>query len=375
MLPLIASPPVAQLFAVREGKNGDVEIIGTLFTHESGPLQARLDFSPGEADPENGDEPDAPQTERVWFACPLKRAPIQNGVLGSWPLPRKRDGESQVWTMRLVATDSVGERNQSTLTFNWPLEKSLIEEEFKEPAFTAQPEDFDLLPEPKNIEPLSIVPFPMSPIPAAPAPVIKTPAVPVRPNAPVAAPLPKPRQTETMVLLPVPAPVLPYAPKKPVPNKSVPQPVKTVAPLPPVRRAQKTESKPKQNGGIPSRMKSGSSVPVTVVLRNTGSRSWSSTGESPVRLIYRWVKTDTNTRHRWAVHWLREVVQPGGGTQMKFDLVAPPTSGRFTLTYALVRLNAQNYDGKNYKPPAGNAKDHRWPGEFGAVSFDITVTP
>jgi len=122
-------------------------------------------------------------------------------------------------------------------------------------------------------------------------------------------------------------------------------------------------------------MQSGASVPVTVVLRNTGSRSWASTGESLVRLIYRCVSADNNIRYRWAVHWLREEVQPGKSTRMKFDLVAPSAQGRFILTYALVRLNDSNYDGKSYKPPASKAKDHRWPGEFGAVAFRITVVP
>lgn len=122
-------------------------------------------------------------------------------------------------------------------------------------------------------------------------------------------------------------------------------------------------------------MKAGASVPVTVVLKNTGSRWWSSTGDSPVRLIYRWVDAKDYTRQRWAVQWLREVVAPGASTRLKFDLVAPSRAGQYALTYALVRLNPQVYDGQKYTPPASQAADHRWPGEFGAVSFRITVTP
>jgi hypothetical protein len=119
----------------------------------------------------------------------------------------------------------------------------------------------------------------------------------------------------------------------------------------------------------------GSSVPVTVILRNTGSRVWSSTGDSPVRLIYRWVDAKTNIRHRWAVKWLRETVPPGKSTQLKFDLAAPTRAGDFILTYALVRLNPQVHDGKKYTPPPTKTTDHRWPGEFGAVSFRVQVTP
>lgn len=165
------------------------------------------------------------------------------------------------------------------------------------------------------------------------------------------------------------------APVEAAPQIAQALPQKTNTAKSSTRKTNNAREAPKNDGGIPSQMESGASVPVTVVLRNTGSRSWSSNGESPVRLIYRWVSADNNIRYRWAVHWLQEVVQPGKSTRMKFDLIAPSAEGRFILTYALVRLNGQNYDGKTYKPPATKAKDHRWPGEFGAVSFRITVVP
>ena len=129
------------------------------------------------------------------------------------------------------------------------------------------------------------------------------------------------------------------------------------------------------NRGIPSRMKTGSSTQVAVTLRNTGSRSWSSTGPSPVRLVVRWVNTATNSRSSWAVHWLRGTVEPGESTDISFPLKAPGRAGTYTLTYALVRLNDKIYDGKKYTPPPPNAPDHSWPGEFGAVNFEIQVTP
>lgn len=129
------------------------------------------------------------------------------------------------------------------------------------------------------------------------------------------------------------------------------------------------------NRGIPSRMKAGSSTQVAVTLRNTGSRSWSSTGSSPVRLVVRWVNKASNSRSSWAVHWLRGTVEPGESADISFPLKAPGRAGAYTLTYALVRLNDRIYDGKRYTPPPSNAPDHSWPGEFGAVNFEIQVTP
>lgn len=130
-----------------------------------------------------------------------------------------------------------------------------------------------------------------------------------------------------------------------------------------------------QDSGIPTQMKAGASTPVAVTLRNTGSRSWSSTGNSPVRLVVRWVDAATNIRSRWAVQWLRGTVEPGQSAEVAFNLKAPPRAGQYILTYALVRLSEKIYDGKNYTPPPAKAQDQRWPGEFGAVNFEIQVTP
>lgn len=125
--------------------------------------------------------------------------------------------------------------------------------------------------------------------------------------------------------------------------------------------------------GIPSRMQVKESVPVAVTLRNTGSREWSSTSDSPVRLVVRWVNSDTKSRSNWAVKWLSKVAKPGESVRVDFDLVAPSRPGKYVLSYALVRLNPDVYDGKNYKPPVASATDQRWPGEFGTVSFEIDV--
>ena len=53
---------------------------------------------------------------------------------------------------------------------------------------------------------------------------------------------------------------------------------------------------------------------------------------------------------RWAIHWLRAVVPPSGSTRLKFTLGAPPRAGDYILTYSLVRLNSQIYDGRKYTP-------------------------
>ena len=441
-LPLVASPPVAQLFSAREAKNGDVEIVGTLFSSEEGNVQAQLEFSPGEgAEPVEG-QPEMADASRVWFTCPLNRAPIHNGVLGSWPLPRKKAGETQAWTMRLTATDGAGERAVSTLTFMWPPDKNAGNSNITLPPFFAvNPEDYGLTIEPEaapKIEPPKasappqvvpskvvappvaapkntvpkIVPPTAAPTAAVPSKVVPPNAAPPKAAPPkVVAPPVKPAPVATSPSLPPSVPSFSSLPEPFDPAEIAPMPFpirsdseveeeEESAPIPAAPLARRASAQaapriakalpraapkpveqkaskpaPKNNGGIPSRMKSGSTVPVTVILRNTGSRSWSSTGDSPVRLIYRWINADTNIRQRWAVHWLREEVPPGKSTQMKFDLVAPPATGRFILTYALVRLNSQIYDGKSYKPPSTKAKDHRWPGEFGAVSFNITVTP
>ena len=397
-LPLAASPPVAQLFSTREAKNGDVEIIGTLFSEDSRHLQARLEFSPGEMD-EAEAENKTENKDRAWFSCPLKDAPIQNGVLGAWPLPRKREGETQAWTMRLTATDDGGASAVSTLTFMWPPEKNADANILAPPLFGARPEDYGLTKDPEVVNlPKAVVPVKVPALPV-PARVIAPAPKPVAPKA-IAPKAVQPdfetgeemeiEEFDPVEISPFPLPVAAIVASTPAPplarrteNETVPPVAQLVAqkkptpkPAPkPIPKKAAPKPAPKNDGGIPSQMKSGATVPVTVLLRNTGSRSWSSTGDSPVRLIYRWVNAENNIRQRWAVHWLGEVVEPGESTQMKFNLVAPPATGRFILTYALVRLNSQIYDGKSYKPPSTKAKDHRWPGEFGAVSFNITVTP
>ena len=120
--------------------------------------------------------------------------------------------------------------------------------------------------------------------------------------------------------------------------------------------------------GTPAVMKVGESVPVTATLRNTGKQTLASHGSQPVRLIYRWINADTGSRNRWALTWLRQPLSPGGSTQLAFNLTAPPRPGRYRLIYSLLRLNSTEYE-----PPPFQARQDRWPGEFGTITYAVEV--
>lgn len=423
MMPLVSTPPAAQLSEVRVGKTGAVEIWGTAFSEAGSALEMQLEI--GRATDEDGDD------VRQWKKLETRPAPIHGGVLALW---QPAASDKATMHLRLTVIDADGDRAESTLLFNWPLQIPATTTAALPPLFATQPELYGLgtKPEPATALPETALPetvpretvlretqirkprLPDAPSPALPpaAPQVEKRKAPLPAIAALPAPAPtirvttnataKARPTRTAASANAPqagtglqsTPVAKVSSAvKSTPLAAEPKPKAKPPAKTPVRLAQapvskqsvrETEkSKPriaqaqaapkKSSGGIPSQMKAGSSVPVTVVLRNTGSRSWSSQGPSPVRLIYRWVDAKTDIRHRWAVKWLRETVQPGESTQMKFDLAAPSRAGDFILTYALVRLNSQNYDGKKYLPPPTRTSNHAWPGEFGAVSFRIKV--
>jgi hypothetical protein len=85
-------------------------------------------------------------------------------------------------------------------------------------------------------------------------------------------------------------------------------------------------------------------------------------------LIYRWINEGSGSRTRWALTWLRGPVPPGGTTQLSVNLIAPPRPGRYHLTYSLLRLN-----GTEYEPPPFKARQDRWPGEFGGITYAVVV--
>lgn len=120
--------------------------------------------------------------------------------------------------------------------------------------------------------------------------------------------------------------------------------------------------------GTPAIMETGQNVNVSVTLRNTGTRAWATESGQPVRLVYRWLDAITGTRTRWAVRWLQSSVAPGSSAQLAVTVAAPPRPGRYRLTYVLVRLN-----GDKFEPPPATTPAQRWPGEFGNITYGVTV--
>jgi len=129
------------------------------------------------------------------------------------------------------------------------------------------------------------------------------------------------------------------------------------------------------DSGIPAQMQPGSSVQVSMMLRNTGSNTWSSTGDAPVRFVLRWIDAQNHVRYRWAVKWLKGTIKPGESTELQFELTAPGRSANYELMCGLVRLTPKSYDGKNYHPPATKDADQHWDGEFSTVIYNVNVTP
>jgi hypothetical protein len=127
--------------------------------------------------------------------------------------------------------------------------------------------------------------------------------------------------------------------------------------------------------GVPAQMQPGSTVQISMSLKNTGANNWSSAGDSPVRFVLRWIDVQNHTRYRWAVKWLNGTVKPGDSTTLSFDLTAPTRAGKYQLMCGLVRLTPKSYDGSNYHPPASNAPDQHWDGEFSTVTYDVNVSP
>ena len=90
-----------------------------------------------------------------------------------------------------------------------------------------------------------------------------------------------------------------------------------------------------------------------------------------MRAFVRWIDERSGYRRRWSYQWLRASVAPGAASTLSFTFTAPPSSGRYKLSFALVRLTQ---DGPSIAPPATDREaQRRWPGEFGTVSFNVAV--
>lgn len=129
------------------------------------------------------------------------------------------------------------------------------------------------------------------------------------------------------------------------------------------------------DSGIPTQMQHGSTVQISMSLRNTGNNDWSSASNSPVRFVVRWIDAQNHRRYSWSVKWLPGTVKPGESTTLNFALTAPTRAANYQLMCGLVRLKPQSYDGKSYHPPASNASDQHWDGEFSTVTYNVNVSP
>ncbi len=92
----------------------------------------------------------------------------------------------------------------------------------------------------------------------------------------------------------------------------------------------------------------GESVPVSVSARNNGGRSWEISGAAPVRLLVRWYDANSGTRTQYRIEWLRANVPAGGAARLDVQLKAPSRSGRFRVSFTLVKL----VNGQYQPPPA-----------------------
>lgn len=123
--------------------------------------------------------------------------------------------------------------------------------------------------------------------------------------------------------------------------------------------------------GAPVSMTAGERATVSIAMRNLGTTSWASAGDRPVRAFVRWIDERSGYRRRWSYQWLRASVAPGAASTLSFTFTAPPSAGRYKLSFALVRLTQ---DGPSIAPPATDREaQRRWPGEFGTVSFNVSV--
>jgi len=92
-------------------------------------------------------------------------------------------------------------------------------------------------------------------------------------------------------------------------------------------------------------MKRGSSVPVQVIAKNKGDRSWSDPREADpkgdgsyaIRLGYRWLGPDGTPVTQYEARGDLSSAVPSGGTALfSMNVVAPSETGRYTLQFDLV---------------------------------------
>jgi hypothetical protein len=339
IVPLLRDPPVARLHSVEPASPGSYSVVGTM----SG------DGAVGRLEVGQGTSP------RHFDTLATVAPPVLNAPIALWTPPRDARGP---WTLRLTVSTASGGTTQALLLVTLPLEA--IE------APTAAPPDAvaslptvvqPRVPQPNPLPPPASSSPPAS-LPSAPVPVVPLPstAAPVRPLPPRAEP-PRP------VVVPAPA-----TPKQELPPSSPPSPVRESA-VPRRPAAVAADSGELNVAGTLAKMAPGQVATVTVWVKNTGRLAWPVDGRhGAVRVVARWIDFKTGTRRKWAYAWLREEIKPGQSSRWTMELAAPETPGKYKLIYGLLRLG----EGR-YKPPASSAGQDKWPGEFAAIAFAVTV--
>jgi len=396
LVPMVRVLPAVQLLQVRpllsfgQVVPGEVEVLGTAFAEGVGALEARLEYSLA-AEPQR------------WRSIPMNQLPIHGGILANWRPPS--DGD---WLLRLTVVDAAGDSAENTLALTWPLPAPPVHATAP-PAYTppvelppttplpatpsvpilplpalppapGQGTSPGLKPPPTRVPPTRIPPL-GNPTPApartpaptvgSPVPILPLPALPpapveVLPGTPVAAPTAPPTSPTTDT-----TPVFPdMSTDVPPPVQRRTPPAKATAKPSTVRRptVANSDSGTIRISGTPATLGAGEKVAVEAVITNRGKAGWGVRGALPVRLIYYWVNLDTGTRLRWYIEWLKQPVAPGASLKMSFDLKAPPRGGRYQLSYVLVRLQSDIYEA-----PEFDARPARWPGEFAATTYQVTV--
>ena len=204
LLPMLRVAPTAQLIRVRPlaaplpgalqqtagstpAVSGEVEIIGTAFSEDIGPLDVKLEVGEG-GDPAG------------WKPLAVQRGPVHSARLATWRVPAGAQGE---WTLRLTVTDASGDHAEATFPVTLPLSASpggvlpppapvtppaMAEREPVQPdpvqLEPAQPDPpVAVLPQPP---PASVVPAPPDSVPSAiPPPATTSTTYPVTSGTPI----------------------------------------------------------------------------------------------------------------------------------------------------------------------------------------------
>ena len=147
----------------------------------------------------------------------------------------------------------------------------------------------------------------------------------------------------------------------------VPSPDVTPAPAPQGPRDSDENRADMDVAGTLAHVAPGGKMAVEVWAKNRGTATWTPRG---TRIIVRWIDFSTGTRRRWSYNWIKVTVAPLAQFRQSLDVPVPPRAGRYKVVYGLVRVGS---DGKAGAPPAYDAPQNVWPGEFAAVAFSVNV--